>query len=970
MSHLYANGLRAALMGSVAAIVMVAQPASAEAQKTFNIQAQSAATALPLFVQQSGLQVLATSQDLQGVRTNPVSGQLKPDAALDQLISDTGLTIKAHEGLSIVIARSNIVKANYVEPTQATDTAPAAPTEPQEVVVVGVRKSLRDALDVKRHQAGIVEAISSKDIGALPDVTIAEELNRLPGVTATRDRGNDSQASIRGLGARMVLGTVNGREVASSEPDRNVRWEIFPSEVISGASVYKSSEAKLISGGISGTVDLQTIHPLDYKGPSFVLRAGPVYYDGGSAFPDYDGLGYRASASFVHKFTPDLAIVVGLTAQKQKNGYESVQGWGYNSGADNGPVLASQPTTKYNTPWGAQSEGDRLTESRFGVSTGLQYKPTDHFQLSYDLLYSDVKINELQDQAWYGDGAWGNWDGGNYSNYTGGATASGKQPTLIGNDVVAASVAWAGDKSVVARYTEDKKLLMQGLNAKWDTAHWTFSADASYSKAQRYNLWAANEFAYWPSLMSYDFTGKPVITVSSSPQSNTQTAQGGQTAAGAVTDQLGALHFDATRHFDSGLFTSLMFGARVSDRTKKLGELNGSLSPVIGAVPANLLHGYDFKNFNIPTILTGNFSALGLALYNTTFDINPKATPITDTVEEKVSEAYVEGTYASEIAGVPVDGNIGVRLLDVKTDSAGTSTSAGAWIESPPGSGNWIQPMVTTPVSGGTHYTKVLPSATARLDFGDGKYLKLSAAQVISRPPLNDMIITRQISSTAPYTGSSGNPYLQPFEATQFDVSYEWYFSKDALAAISAYHKDVSHFVGYASRTETITGNVYTLTSPVNSAKGGNIDGVELTYQTPFTFVGLDHFGIYSNYAYVTSDLKEMSAGLPLNGLAKNTATLDLWYSDHGIDARLGTKYHSTYTAIYGWNDAQLIRVRPETTMDFSASYQVNPSIQVRFQANNLLNTPLRTYNDNVEDRLGRYDLYGKRYLLDITFKY
>jgi outer membrane receptor protein involved in Fe transport len=113
-----------------------------------------------------------------------------------------------------------------------------------------------------------------------------------------------------------------------------------------------------------------------------------------------------------------------------------------------------------------------------------------------------------------------------------------------------------------------------------------------------------------------------------------------------------------------------------------------------------------------------------------------------------------------------------------------------------------------------------------------------------------------------------------------------------------------------------------------------------------------------------------MSAGLPLNGLARDTATLDFWYSDHGVDARLGTKYHSEYTAIYGWDDSQLIRVRPETTMDVSISYQINPTIQVRFQANNLLDTPLRTYNDNQPDRLGRYDLYGQRYLLDLTFKY
>jgi hypothetical protein len=88
--------------------------------------------------------------------------------------------------------------------------------------VTGIRGSLRDALEVKRNSDLVVDAISADNIGQLPDVTIAESINRLPGVNATRDRGNDGQAVVCGLGARLVLGTVNGR-VASSEPDRNVR---------------------------------------------------------------------------------------------------------------------------------------------------------------------------------------------------------------------------------------------------------------------------------------------------------------------------------------------------------------------------------------------------------------------------------------------------------------------------------------------------------------------------------------------------------------------------------------------------------------------------------------------------------------------------------------------------------------------------------------------------------------------------
>jgi TonB-dependent receptor len=214
--------------------------------------------------------------------------------------------------------------------TQAQEAPAAAPPVLEEVVVSGLRASLREALEVKMNSDLVVDAISSEDIGQLPDVTIAESINRLPGINATRDRGNDSQAVVRGLGARLVLGTVNGREVASSEPDRNVRWEIYPSEVVSGVQVYKTQSADLIAGGVAGTINISTIQPLDYTGPAFVVRGGPVYYESGADIPNYEPWGYRGSASFVHNSSDKFGIVLGVTAQQQKNGYPSFTGWGYN----------------------------------------------------------------------------------------------------------------------------------------------------------------------------------------------------------------------------------------------------------------------------------------------------------------------------------------------------------------------------------------------------------------------------------------------------------------------------------------------------------------------------------------------------------------------------------------------------------------------------------------------------------------
>jgi iron complex outermembrane receptor protein len=122
----------------------------------------------------------------------------------------------------------------------AAETPATKDSDLTEIVVTGVRQALKDSIGTKKNSDLIGDNITTAEIGQLPDVTIAEELNRLPGVNTTRDRGNASQASVRGLGPRLVLGLVNGREVASSEPSQDLRWEIYPSEVLSSAQVYKS----------------------------------------------------------------------------------------------------------------------------------------------------------------------------------------------------------------------------------------------------------------------------------------------------------------------------------------------------------------------------------------------------------------------------------------------------------------------------------------------------------------------------------------------------------------------------------------------------------------------------------------------------------------------------------------------------------------------------------------------------------
>lgn len=530
---------------------------------------------------------------------------------------------------------------------------------------------------------------------------------------------------------------------------------------------------------------------------------------------------------------------------------------------------------------------------------------------------------------------------------------------------------------VVARYAEDKSLLVTGLNGKWSSELWTVTADLSYSNAERENTWRAIKMEYYPSSMTWLLSEDPFITVTQQPETATLSTVAGTNDVGKVKDELTSGQVDFRREFGGDFWTSLQFGARYADRTKS--EATGytqAAGPVTASVNASTLTAYKLENFNVPAMLKGDFDALRTQVYGpNAFSLSPDQIAYNSEVSEKVGEAYVQGNFASTFIEAPVTGNVGLRVVNVDSQSSGDSRTS-VWVEATPG--NWVERVTLTPTSGGVSYTKVLPSASVKVQVIDNGFLKLGLARVMSRAPLNELKANRAISTSAPYTGSAGNPYLKPFEADQIDVSYEYYFRPDSLFAVAGYYKNVKNYVGYNQRSETINGNVYTLTSPINSSKGGFISGVEFTFQTPFdTFLPnvswMDRFGIYSNLALVNSNIKEfVPAGnpLPMNGVADTTAILDLWYSDKKFEARLGAKYHSEYTAILGWDSTNLVRVMPETTLDFSAGYNVNSSVSLRFQAGNLLDTPMKVYTDYKSNRVGDMSYYGRRFLFDLTYKF
>ncbi len=872
----------------------------------------------------------------------------------------------------------------------------AQESEVEAVTVTGIRGSMRDSLQAKRNSPLTIEAISSKDIGQLPDVTIAEELNRLPGMNTTRDRGHASQAAVRGLGPRLVLGLVNGREVASSEPDQNVRWEIYPSEVVSSALVYKSQSADIISGGIAATIDIQTVQPLDYEGPSLTLRAGPQYNDGADKLPHYDPWGLRASGAWIGHLSDTFAVALSASFQREKNGYPSFQGWGYNlaNGGTAGDVTGD--AVPDSTPWGAQSEVKEIQQDRTAIMGAAQWRPTASLEFKFDALYSAYDISEDQFQAWYGrNGSTGDYTspqpGVPFACY--GATSwayncPGGNVT-VDNGVIAGGAlggSYVSVSNVIADYSEEHSLFVTGLNGKWTSGDWIASLDVSHSNAERTNRWQSLITEVYPPSMLFNWgrgqpfvefyneTSAPFTTPYNPADTTIQTLQSytpGQSAGPEHTkDRITAGQFDATRAVSESFITALSFGGRIADREKQHRYFfwyecpggGASITNTCGSsytLPSAQLENFNMPGFNVPPMLYGDFGTLASAAFtnysNGEFSMPAGAEQLVQhwNVGEKVYEGYVKAEFGGNLGSIPFTGAVGVRLAKVDTTSSGYSNGA--------------------PITVKHDYTDVLPSLNVNFNVTEDQIVRLGAAIAVARPPLDELRTGFSLSTAPPFTGSGGNPQLDPYKATQLDLGYEWYFHEESLLAVALFYKKLDSFIGYGSSTQVIGGTTYTMFQPVNG-NGGELTGLEATFQTPFYFLPefFENFGVYANYAFVNSTVHEFApATNPMegSGLAKHTAELDLWYSHEGLEARVAYKVHSPFTVIAGWNSQTLTRIGWEHTLDASVSYQWDEHFGVRLQGRNLTDSVSRTYWDNNPTELARYDTFGRSFLVDVTYR-
>ena len=902
-----------------------------------------------------------------------------------------------------------------------TDLAMAQEATNMETVTVsGIRKGIEAAISIKKNADSIVEAISAEDIGKLPDASVAESISRLPGVTAQRNKssGKAQSISVRGMSPDFNGALLNGREQASTGDSRGVEFDQFPSELLGGVVIYKTPDAALVGQGLASTIDLRTVRPLDFSSRAVAVnkRRQRSGVDSGAE----EGSGNRTSLSYIDQFADrTIGIALGFArydetgAEQQK--FNSWGGWAADVDYNGGKVKA---------PGGFTADTEQSSAKRDGAMAVLQFRPNKSFESTIDMFRSSgtfaLKKTGLE-------GAIGGQSAGNYD-------PSG----MLTNATIANGVATAGTitnyKGVVRNHVEsgDDTLKSWGWNNKLKLEGWTTTLDLANSKVKRDSaryettagqpgdatksaaLAAALGTISWTGFNGSNFTDvKYKTSLNYSDRAvakltdvmgwsgGAASPQAGYVALPSVSDEVKNIRLAARRDVEFGPINATEFGINFADREKirttKEGRLVITGSDPYGAttVPGAAVN--VAGTTGLPVVSWDPRGSLG-SIYSLAAKVDADILNKDWSVTEKVTTAYIKNDIDGMLMGLPYRGNFGTQIVRTEQGSTGFNVDRAQC------TGNTAATCPGATVAAGKTYTDILPSLNGSLNLGNDQVVRLGLAKTQARPNMGDMRASVGFSvdttSGKPILkGDGGNPELEPFRATALDLSYEKYFGIKGYISAAAFYKKLDTYILRTGRafnfTPYITKNTVLpvggsvqglMTTPFNG-NGGNISGIELAVNLPFSMLHktLDGFGMFVNHSSTSSTVSLPPSGfstenvgssnIPLPGLSKQVTNMRAYYEKHGVQVALARRTRSDFLGeISDFQDnRQLTYVKGESIVDLQISYEFQSGwfkgLSLLAQANNLTNAEFQRYTGdsaNITEKVK----YGKTYLFGANYKF
>lgn len=892
----------------------------------------------------------------------------------------------------------------------------------------------------------------AESIQRIPGVSIDRDAGEGRSITV-RGLGSDfTRTRVNGMEALATTGATDSSGGANRS--RQFDFNVFASELFNSIKVSKTASAETEEGSLGATLDLTTARPFDYKDFTLAISAQHGWNDLSeendprAAFlisnTWFDG---KLGALFSVAYANRSSIEEGFSSVRWEQGSGSggfCSPLGYDINPTTAGVQVSGGTTlgasaancstgiarPANTPqnvalWQAANGGfaprlpryGRLTheQDRLGMTGSLQFRPTESTTISWDLLFAELKSTRQEDFL----------QTLSFSR----TAAQGGKPQVIVRDLVVGpdgdmvyGVFDNVDVRSESRFDElETDFTQNTLRVEHEfTDRLKLVALAGRSESDFNNpvqttvtLDRLNTQGY-----SWDFRGNDRLPVINYGFDVTNPANWSWVTSGQPTSEIRMRPQGATNIFDTIQFDlqwdindtfTLRGGANYKNFNFTTYEFRRASETAIPVLPAGTTVA------NISSVLTGFGSGLNVSgatpttwlipsfdnvarLFNIycNCDVTPgtagdgddfRLTSITNgnargnnrEINESDIGYYGQLDWNTELLGLGFRGNVGVRQVETELKAQGYLATGGG------------QRVVVK-----NNYSDTLPSLNLAVDLTDEIVVRFGAAKVMARPQLGNLNPGGTVSTSGTLSITTGNPLLEPFRATTFDTSFEWYFADEALFSVAVFYKDIDSYIQTIrqDRPFNTTGlplsllpagftgdEVFQVSTAVNSP-GGPLKGFEIGFQTPFSFLPgpFDRFGIQANYTHVESEIAYATSATAattvyvtndLINLSPDAYNATLYY-DHGpLEARVSVAYRDDYLQTVPGRNGNDVEGKVGTmNVDFSASYEVGDHLTFSFEGLNLTDEFNDQYVSSTADRSSVYHHTGRQYYVGIRYRY
>ncbi len=865
---------------------------------------------------------------------------------------------------------------------QSDDTGSSETLE--EVVVMGFRASLQRANALKRNAVNARESIVSEDIGKMPDLNLAEAIQRVPGVAIVRQGGEGRQVSLRGLGAGFTHVTLNGMEVPAStggldssggtNRSRSFDFNVFSAELFSRIDINKAPTAAIEEGGIAGSVDLYTLRPLDKSGFNASVSAQLGYNDLSeesdprltatiSDTNDDETFGYLFSVAYTQRTTHQDGFGTVRWAQPDRD-----------FAANN--ILNGVDLREVWFPRLPRQDSFRHEQDRLGISGAVQFRPTEDLTLGVNWVHSKF---ESQTDSYNSFAEFRRSGGFGYPAITPNSV------TLDGTGLVAL----AGNFDGIGLRTESRQNL--------DTTEFDqFTVDFDYSINDNMSIsgmlgtassdyegdiFRVNIETPTGTNFSYDFTGDANVAaidydIDVTSVDNFVILDGERIRRDSVDRKNDTLRLDFEWQLSDS--SDLKIGAMVNDRV--VDALQGqreSNDPRNLADLATVFNYTDTGNHGGATEL--DFLVLDFNRAIPAFGEGPyiaRRGPGIPTwsIQEETTALYVDYSLNTELAGRGLRLNLGGRYVT-------TDVTATGFLD------------VNTSNSETNDYSEFLPSLNVAYDLSDEIVLRAGLARTLTRPGLTSLAPSKGYSDVN-FTVSGGNSQLEPLVSDDLNLALEWYFAEEGVLAFSYFKKDIDSFISSPTTFEPLRPEDQSVVASIfptqpalldpsivwrystsSNTEGTELDGFEIAYQQAFSFLpgALSNLGMILNYSHVDAETIVTRNGAPtvapLPGLSESSYNFTLYYETDQFGARVSANNRDDYvTRNIGSNGNFSENTTGPTHVDFSAFYNFSDNVTFTFEVINLTDEFERRYTtgNGTQNLIREYNSTGRQFFAGI----